>query len=56
MWLTDVLSKEDQRGLEQNARKEKKVSMKLSYRHLRSDTLDLNFSVLKIIGIMYSAE
>lgn len=36
--------------------KEKKILMKLSYRHLWSDTLDLNFPILKIIGIMYSAE
>lgn len=56
MWLTGVLSKENKRRWEKNARKEKNVLMKLSYRHLGSDTLDLNFSVLKIIGIMYSAE
>lgn len=52
MWLTDVLTKEDKRGWKWNARKGKKVLMKLSYRHLCSDTLDLNFSILKIIGIM----
>lgn len=56
MWLTDVLAKEDERGWERNARKGKKILMKLSYRHLCSDTLDLNFPVLKIIGVMYSAE
>lgn len=35
--------------------KEKKILMKLSYRHLCSDTLDLNVRILKTIDIMYSA-
>lgn len=55
MWLTGVLAQEDERGWERNARKGKKILMKLSYRHLCSDALDPNFPVLKIIGVMYSA-
>lgn len=46
----------DERGWERNARKGKKILMKLSYSHLCSDSLDLNFPVLKIIGVMYSAK
>lgn len=56
MWQTAVLAKEGERGWGRNARKGKKILMKLSYRHFCSDTLDLNFPVSKIIGIMYSAE
>lgn len=55
MWLAGVLAKEAERGWERNARKGKKIFMKLSYRHLCSDTLDLHFPVLKIVGVMYSA-